>query len=286
MKKITFVLLLGLLLVSCTSKSNEIQKQNQEEQIQEEISEIGMPNPMHEYNTVSDINGIVGTHVVIPSSLPVSNAKYFTINEEIAEVIFSLDGHEWRLRGSKILDQDISGIHDSNNQFVQGEDFSVYLNDYYIDRLFTENYQYTIVMKEPNGFSEETYSNYVFQIEKVLKQASDPNGIAGNYADSTSQRASMEITKFDGLYDISISWPSSASEVTYFYISGTYDKGKITYGGEQIVVNQYDANGEEINVDSTATNNLGYFEIKDGKLYWTGASQEQCKECVFEKLPF
>ena len=282
MKKITFVLLtllLGLSLASCSSQTKDTQEQEQNESV-----DIGMPNPMHEYDTIDKINSIVGTHVIIPSALPVSEVKYFTINEDIAEVIFTLDGHEWRLRGSKILDQDISGIQ--NIEFNEGENICIYLNDYYIDRLFTENYQYTIVMKEPNAYSEETYSDYVFQIEKALQQASDPNGIAGSYADSTSQRATLDVMKFGEFYDLTVTWPSSASEVTYFYISGTYKDGKITYGGEQIVVNQYKENGEEENVDSTATNNLGFFEIKDGKLYWTGASQDQCKKCVFEKLPF
>lgn len=282
MKKITFVLLtllLGLSLASCSSQTKDTQEQEQNESV-----DIGMPNPMHEYDTIDKINSIVGTHVIIPSALPVSEVKYFAINEDIAEVIFTLDGHEWRVRGSKILDQDISGIQ--NIEFNEGENICIYLNDYYIDRLFTENYQYTIVMKEPNAYSEETYSDYVFQIEKALQQASDPNGIAGSYADSTSQRATLDVMKFGEFYDLTVTWPSSASEVTYFYISGTYKDGKITYGGEQIVVNQYKENGEEENVDSTATNNLGFFEIKDGKLYWTGASQDQCKKCVFEKLPF
>ena len=48
----------------------------------------------------------------------------------------------------------------------------------------------------------------------------------------------------------------------------------------------YDAEGNETSADVTASNNLGWFEIRDGLLYWTGAAQEECRSCVFEKLVY
>lgn len=283
MKKILFILLTVLISLSFASCSNKQEESN--EKVEEE-GLIGMPNPMKECSSLDEINKIAGTHIVIPSSINASNLKYFTINNDLAEVRFTLDNLEWTIRGSKNVDMDISGIADENNVFESGQDGVVYLNDYYIDRIFVDDFQYTTVVKNQNNYDVETFSNHVFNIDKSLRAASDINGIAGMYQDSTSQRASLEILKFGDLYDLTVTWPSSASEVTYYYISGNYEKNKITYGGEQIVTYQYDENGEETPIDSTATNNLGYFEIKDGKLYWTGAAQDQCKTCVFEKIEY
>lgn len=280
MKKIFSVLLIALLslgVASCTT-------QNKQEEQSEEI--IGMPNPIINYDTIDEINEKAGVHIVIPSSLSVTDLRYTTIQDETAQVNFVLDGHKWTVRGSKKVDQDISGIHNENNIFNPGEDICIYLTDFYIDRIFTEGIQYTIVMDDANGYDVEKYSNYIFEMENCLKQANDPNGIAGNYADSTSQRATMTIYKFDELYDITVRWPNSASEYKDWYISGTLKDNKISYGGEYISTYTVAEDGNETCTDSTATNNLGYFEIKDGKLYWTGAAESQCKECVFEKLPF
>lgn len=283
MKKLLFILLtvlISLSFVSCSKKQEEPNEEVEEEGL------IGMPNPMKEYSSLDQINGIAGTHIVIPSSINASDFKYFTINNDLAEVRFTLDNLEWTIRGSKNVDMDISGIADENNVFESGQDGAVYLNDYYIDRIFVEGFQYTTVVKNENNYDVEIFSNHIFDIDKALRAASDINGIAGLYQDSTSQRASLEILKFGDLYDLTVTWASSASEVTYYYISGNYEDNKITYGGEQIAIYQYDENGEETFIDSTATNNLGYFEIKDGKLYWTGAAQDQCKTCVFEKIEY
>lgn len=283
MKKIFYlllVLLLGLTLSACSGNATQEKKS-------EEI--IGMPNPIISYETLDEVNEKVGVHIVIPSSIPASEYRYSTIKDETAQVTFILDEHEWTVRGSKIVNQDISGIHDENNYFAEGEDFGLYLNDYYLDRIFTEGMQYTIVMSNAKGYDEETFSNYVFEIESAIKKASDPNGIAGNYMDVTSQRASMEITKYEDTYEITVRWPSSASEEKIWFMSATLKDDKLSYAGEDIMVYEFDENGNETVSDSTpstATNNIGYFEIKNGQLYWTGAAQDQCKDCVFEKVPF
>lgn len=276
MKKLFGILLtvlLGLSLVACSSSN--------------EGATTGLANPIKDYDSIEEINEITGVHVVLPSSIDATDIKYQTINDETAQVVFMLDGHKWTLRGSKTVDQDISGIHDDNNQFISGQDFGMYINDYYLDRMFTENIQYTIVMDTDGEYYDEMkFSDYVFTIETALRQASDPTGISGSYQDSTSQRATMEISKYDEYYDIIVSWPDSSNQLTMWSISGTLEDNKINYRGEDISKYSYDSEGNEEYLDSTAINNVGYFEIKDEKLYWTGAGQDNCKDCVFEKIPF
>lgn len=281
---VLFVLLLGLSVCSCSA--NAPQEEKQTEEPTDEPS-IGMPNPIKQYDSIDDINGKTGVHMIIPSSIPATDIVYSTINDETAQIDFILDNHDWTIRGSKIIDQDISGIHNENNQFNSGEDFGLYLNDYYLDRFFVENFQYTIVLNTGGqNYDEQIFSEYVFEMEKALKNASDPNQIAGSYADSVSQRATMEITKYEDLYDITVIWADSASKETQWYLSASFKDGKLSYGGEQILIYEFDENGNSNFIDSKESNYAGYFEVKDGKIYWTGAEQEQCKECIFEKIPF
>lgn len=281
MKKLLSVLLIVLLATMAVSCSTD---KKQEEEKSEEV--VGMPNPIKEYDSLDKINEIAGVHIVIPSSISVTDIKYTTISDEAAQVIFTLDGHKWTVRGSKNVDEDLSGIHNENNVFVPGQDSAVYLPDSLIDRFFIEGMQYTIVISESSGYDTETFSDYTLKFEDAIKKASDPDGIAGNYQDASSQRATMEISKYEDTYEITVHWASSASEETQWSMLGKLEKDKITYAGEDISTWAFDENGDGEITKSTASNNLGYFEIKDGKLYWTGAAQDQCKECIFEKLDY
>lgn len=109
---------------------------------------------------------------------------------------------------------------------------------------------------------------------------------AGEYMDSVSQRATMTITKNDEGYEIIVRWANSASEETVWEMSPVvFEDDKLNYKGENITMYKYDDDGKELIVDgATAANNVGYFEIKEGKLYWTGAAQDICKSCIFEKI--
>ena len=279
MKKIiciVLIILLATMVVSCSSNK----------QVEHEENIANMPNPIKEYSSLDDINGIADVYIVIPSSIPATNIKYTTISDEAAQVMFMLDNHKWTVRGSRNVTDDLSGIHNESNVFEPGQDTAVYLNDYLIDRIFTEGIQYTIVVQEEQGYDPASYSDLFFKFEDSLKKASDPYGIAGYYQDSTSQRASMEVSKYEDTYEIIVHWPSSNSEETQWYMIGELESNKITYAGEDISTWVFDSEGNGEIIKSTASNNLGYFEIKERKLYWTGAAQEQCKECVFEKVEF
>lgn len=268
--KVLLITLLALLLGACSSNKEKID---------------GVPNPIKEYDSIDEINDAVGVHLIVSSMIPASDFTYSTINDEIAQVKFKLDNHSWTMRGAKITNQDISGINDPNNAFEPFSDYTVYLTDYYIDRLFINGIQYTITVDEAKGYDEVAYSNFIFTMENAIKNYNDVNGIAGSYMDKTSQRATMDIRKYDNTYEITVSWAQSADETTYWYMAGTFKDNRIQYTGEDIATYGFDNEGNQYVIDSTAANNVGYFEFKDGLLYWTGAAQDQCKECIFEKMP-
>lgn len=107
-----------------------------------------------------------------------------------------------------------------------------------------------------------------------------PGKLSGKYQDSFSQRATatvIEESDDEGELHINIHWGSSATEATEWNMecekaaNGKYEydnceKFEVTENGSKLVY----ADGK------------GYFTLKDGKLLWDGAAEEQCKDCVFE----
>lgn len=279
MKKI-FSLLLALLMclciVSCSAKNenNEEEKENG----------ANIANPIKEYDSLDKINEVTKCHIVIPSSIAASDVVYSTINDEAAQVQFTYNNHKWTVRGSHDTTTDLSGVHDENNVFEPNQDYTVYLNDYYIERMFTEGQQYTVVMDTPELNDEEFFSETVWEIMQAIKNACDPNGIAGEYADSVSQRATMTISKYDDMYEVIVQWANDATSTKEWVMAAKFEDGKLTYEGEDSGVYVTDANGEVNYTNQTTSNNVGSFELKEGKLYWTGAAEDSCKSCIFEKV--
>lgn len=113
----------------------------------------------------------------------------------------------------------------------------------------------------------------------------DYDRFVGEYQDSYSQRAGMEIKKNpdgEGLL-IHIHWGSSANENTQWDMTATYRDGQLVYSdGLKTEHMMKDESSEEI-VKTLEENQKGYFEVKDGILNWTGAPEESCQACAFEK---
>lgn len=272
MKKLLTLLFACMMLISLTACKQK-----------EEIIDNPVVNPMVEYNSLEEINEKIGVNIVSPGVMGKTDEKYFVVADQLAEYDFSLNGYEYTIRGAKITDQDISGIYDDNNIFEANQDSTCYLNDYYIERFFDEDKQYTIVLKDPNGMDEETFANIVLELKGLMVERKDNDYLLGDYADSVSKRATANVD-FDGEYFIvNVSWSSSASETKTWTMNCTLDGDKLTYLGENTAVYTYDEDGNEMVADG-AVNVAGYFEIIDEKLYWTGASDEACRACIFEKM--
>lgn len=284
MKKLFIVLLaltMCLGLVGCSEKKEEI--------IEEPI---GMPNPVVEYATLEEINEKIGVNLMKPAVMGVTNEKYSIIGDTIAQYTCDINGHEWTFRAACITDEDISGIYDEHNEFVSYQDGGLYTNDFYLNRFFDGDKQYTIAVKEPVSedgkelISEDVFVDCCMELQSIQKQHMD-DPLVGDYQDSVSQRAIAYVERFGDLYNISVIWSNSDSDTNCWTMyEAVKDGDKLTYKGEEIGHYTYDDDGNEISSEVTASNNVGYFEIKDGKLYWTGASQEQCQTCVFEKIVY
>lgn len=252
----------------------------------------GIPNPVVEYDSLEEINTIVGVGLMHPAVMGVTNERFSVISDSIAQYDCEINGLEWTFRGACITDEDISGMYYELNEFTPGQDFTLYTNEFYLERFFDGDRQYTIVVMGPISadgevlLDEETFVNICMEFEAVQKQHMD-DPLVGDYEDTVSQRATAIVERHGDVYDISVSWSDSVAELNCWTMYDAIMEGnKLTYQGEEIGYYVYDEEGNETTADITATNNLGWFEIKDGMLYWTGAAQEDCRTCVFRKIAY
>lgn len=278
MKKLLIVLLalvMSLLALTCLAEES-----------------AGMPNPVVEYGSLEEINAIVGVELMHPGVMGVTNERFSVIGGTVAQYECEINGREWTFRAAYVTDADISGMYYEYNEFTPGEDFTLYTNEFYLERFFDGDRQYTIVAEEPVSadgdvyLDEETFMDICMEFESVQKQHLD-DPLVGDYQDTASQRALACVERHGDVYNVSVNWADSVEELwCWTMYDAVMEEDRLVYRGEEIGRYTYDADGNETSADVTASNNLGWFEIRDGLLYWTGASQEECRSCVFEKLVY
>lgn len=127
---------------------------------------------------------------------------------------------------------------------------------------------------------------------QATESAVDYSTFAGGYQDSWSQRAFCEVTEAeDGKsVNVLIQWGSSAVETNMWQMNCTYDEtdgvSKLVYSNGAKYEVTYDEDGSEFS-NTVYSDGQGYFvyDSATGNLAWSGAVDEECRECVFEKLP-
>lgn len=124
-------------------------------------------------------------------------------------------------------------------------------------------------------------------IDEAVDSLVDYQAFVGNYQDSVSQRATAVITENDDMLSahVEISWASSADSASLWIMDVTFEDEKLVYtNGEKFVIT-YDENGNEEKLGEFIEMQ-GYFEWDGvtGNISWTGAEEEECKGCVFEKI--
>lgn len=273
MKKILtvlFTIIMCLSLCACSKKEEE---------------NANVPNPIVECTSLEEINEKVGVNLIKPPTMGVENERFSIINETIAQYDYELNGKNWTIRGANIYDEDISGIYSIDNEFVEGQGATLYTNTYYLERFFDGETQYTILLSNPEDVLQETFVDCCNELERIMKyHLNDP--LVGDYTDSVSQRATASVERKGDEYIVLVNWSNSVNETTSWLMYATLQDNKLSYAGENISAYVYDTEGNEISATPTASNNIGYFEIKDGKLYWSGAAQEICRTCIFEKIVY
>ena len=106
---------------------------------------------------------------------------------------------------------------------------------------------------------------------------------AGDYEDEYSMRAMMEAEGEEDGLRIVVSWSDSAFAYYRWEMKAALEGGRLVYSD---CINEYFASDDSPEGPShniLYTNGTGYFEVDNGKLKWTGAQDESCRECVFSK---
>lgn len=111
-------------------------------------------------------------------------------------------------------------------------------------------------------------------------------GYSGEYEDSFSQRAYMEARDLGDGLKLTVHWSSSASESSIWTMTARFTSpDRLGYTDCEYGIIVFDDDGKD---SYTREYDLGegYFTLKDDKIYWDGASDDFCRDCVFEKLKY
>ncbi|MBR0443921.1 MAG: hypothetical protein IJK14_00900 [Clostridia bacterium] len=121
------------------------------------------------------------------------------------------------------------------------------------------------------------------EITEDVQQKTDYSVFAGDYEDEYSQRAMMEAEAGESGLHIVVSWSDSAFAYYRWEMKAVLEGDRLVYSD---CINEYfasDDSPEGPSHDILYTNGTGYFEVDSGKLKWTGAQDDSCRECVFSK---
>ena len=257
----------------------------------------GLQNPMTSYTSLEDINTKYNVHLMKPGIAGVSDESFYGIDSEqygIAQYNFVAGGYEYCFRATADTFDDISGIYNGEQTIfyteAQGEpeeDMLVVLDNLKAARWFIGEKQYVLSVNDNGEMEEETFKGIVAEMKALSddRVASGIESFIGSYYDSYSQRASLDITaNDDGTLHLLVNWGSSASETDQWEMNAEYTPDGALYytdGVHSRIIFPDDANEEVTIIEE---NQIGSFTVfDDGQIAWMGATDEDCKECVFEK---
>ena len=130
-------------------------------------------NPITEYESVEEINEIVGTNLVGPGVMGKTDQQYFVVNGgefSIAEYRFTLNGTEFVFRAAPVT-EDISGVYGDNGPVFEGQEDEAIVStaDCRAARWYEGNVQYVLVAKDAE-LDEERFVTMVDELKGLVAQ--------------------------------------------------------------------------------------------------------------------
>ncbi len=261
-----------------------------------------MPNPVTEYASLDEINEIVGSNLVHPAVMGVSDESFAVIDDGehyIAQYSFRVNGLEYTMRCAAVADEDISGVWIGGDVAFPGgiTDQIEYAFDegIKVSRWFDINGQYVLIqLDHENVMDEETFKAITEEFVSLTsivpseeEMAARYEELAGNYEDEYSQRAHMEVTAngAEGVY-MTVYWADSAFAHAEWKMSARFGEDGLLYYTDCVCCwyNYEDYEDENTySVETLYENGEGFFSLSENKLYWNGAGEENCRDCVFAK---
>ena len=133
------------------------------EEIQEDVPMMGVVNPIKTYDTLEEVNSVVGTTLTLVDGA--QDARFSTITNTVAQVNFVYDGYELCLRSSFVEQgSELAGVYGDYQESVIDE-YTVLTYDFGIVVLYDEGDEHRTLYIKQVVENEELKT----LISKVLK---------------------------------------------------------------------------------------------------------------------
>ena len=248
-------------------------------------------NPVQEYSSLEEINKKAGVYLVSPGVMGKTDEKYFIIDNNTASYVYTLNGYTYYMRGTKYVANDMSGLFKNGKLLFEGnQDHIAYgeAEGYKAYRFFLGSRQYIFGVEDKDTLDKELFDQQFNEIYNQIMYESTSDEIKnllGDYQDSTSQRASMNVSLSEAnQLLINVIWPSSATQYDEWIMDAVINgvnQALYDNATHSLVTTLEDGTSDIQTLDDYKE---GYFEIKDGKFLWTGSGNELTSSCVFEKV--
>lgn len=91
--------------------------------------QVGIANPIVEYDTLDEINAMVGSELAEPDADELSDVSYTVIDGAIAQYQFTTDGVCYTYRAAQDPEEDISGVYSGEGLLIDNLDDEGYAAD-------------------------------------------------------------------------------------------------------------------------------------------------------------
>lgn len=253
-------------------------------------------NPITSVSSLEELNKILGSKMASPPVMGITDESFSTIEAKdflIGEYDFSVNGRACIEKFVCNSTEDISGFYIDGEQALDGieEGTNVKLEDGMLTRWFTLEGQYVLYVSG-NDFDEDWFNGIKDEIKDLTASSYTENEIsafyskiAGNYMDSTSQRAAATVEAKEDCVSITITWSDSATITNIWTMNAKlYEDGLLSYSDCEHSTEDY--SNEDAPVRTVVySDGEGFFTpTDDGLLLWNGAQDENCTNCSFEPV--
>ncbi len=288
MKRLLAVLLAAVLLASLAACTKQPNSGNG--------GDADMINPMVEYDTLDEINGVCGTALSLSALPGVTEPRYYVIGGDLADLRFDSDGIAFSFRGTKGT-EDVSGIWVEGGTVFANEALSerpsVYEGDGFVTmRWLADGIQY-VLTAQSDGVTYERVRGVMNRLAAgTIPHGSEYVLLEGNYADPDDPDIAVYIgTLGDSVY-VFVNRMDTATAMTNWTMTARFDRaGKLVYEDCRCLTGSVDANGV-YSETTVSENGRGWFTLERSAdallsgavLRWDGAADETCRACVFERV--
>ncbi|MCR5150896.1 MAG: hypothetical protein K6B52_06695 [Clostridiales bacterium] len=259
-----------------------------------EPTTVTIVNPVTEYFSLEELNAACGAKLSKLAETEVTNESFSTIDGDgiLGEYKFNIGENEICVRFAANFDNDISGVYvDGASAFKEKyNEETVATDEYRLSRWITVDGQYVVIA--PIAFDEKEFDSVVKEFrerstrEMTEQELTDKyNSLSGEYQDSVSQRATATVEGSEDGIKITVTWASSATENSVWTMTATLGEDGL-YNYRDCEHSTYDFSESEDGVKKViSTKGEGFFSLDStGALHWSGAQDENCRKCIFEKV--